>query len=159
MNKLTCFLFAAITLSGYAQNTSDYKKFIEASEGKRLSVYVDPTGNKTIGIGHKLKNGENYKNINETICNELFAVDLEIAKRIAMKTFPSFDKQPKEVKLILVSLSYNMGAVGINKFVKFKQAIHLRNYKQAANELKDSKWFRQVGNRGTKYTAILSKRG
>ena len=157
MSKYTLALFIALTSNCIAQSFEDYKNHIEASEGKRLTKYIDSHGNATIGIGHKLIKGENYTYITERECNMLFTRDLERAKAIAKRVFPSFDTQPHKVKLILVSLCFNMGEGGINKFVRFKTAIHNKDYKLASLELKQSRWFTQTGNRGVKYTNILKR--
>lgn len=114
-------------------------------------------GNATIGVGHLL--GKNYKGklhyTNQEI-NELFASDLQIALKDAKFLFPSFNSQPDEIQLILASLSFNLGLNKLSKFHKFRAAIEARNYKLAAGELKNSKWYGQVKGRGIKYVSILN---
>ena len=85
----------------------------------------------------------------------LIQIPERLSFQIAKKVFPSFDKQPKKVQILLVSLTYNLGEGGIQKFKKFRAAIELRDYKRAAKELKDSAWYKQVGKRGPKYVSIL----
>lgn len=156
MKKLL-FITLLLTASANCFSAPSYKSFISSSEGKRNKVYIDSLGNKTVGIGHLLPSNYNGKEIyTEREINDLFANDLRIALIDAKFLFPSFDEQPDEVKLILVSLSFNLGRNKLSKFVKFRKAIGEKNYKSAAKELKNSLWFSQVGNRGRKYFKILN---
>jgi lysozyme len=136
-----------------AQSISDYRGFIEASEGKRNVPYTCSAGVLTVGVGHT-KNVEKRFYSNEEV-NLLFEKDLAIALRDAKSLFPSFDTQPKEVKLILASLSFNLGQNRLSKFVKFRAAIDGKNYAKAAKELRNSLWFKQVGKRSIRYVKIL----
>ncbi len=148
--KTLLFLLPALCL---AQSATDYRSFIEASEGKRNLPYRCSAGVLTVGIGHTGK-VENRFYSNAEI-DLLFNADLRIALQDAKRLFPSFDTQPLRVKLILASLSFNLGANRLAKFVKFRKAIESNDYKLAANELRNSLWFKQVGKRGAKYVKIL----
>ena len=65
----------------------------------------------------------------------LFTVSLKIATQDAKKFMPSFDTLPKNVKMVLVDLSFNLGYSRLSKFVKTKQFIEQGNFKEAAQEL------------------------
>jgi len=152
------FLLLLLTSSSlFAAPTFDqYKQHFINSEGLKLKPYKCTQGFWTVGVGHKFERGESIKSsysINEV--NELFKNDLSEAKAIARKVFPTFDAQPDQVQILLCSLSFNLGQGGISKFVKFRAAINSNNYKVAANELQNSRWHKQVGNRGIKYVNIL----
>ena len=122
-----------------------------------MNIYKDSKGFPTVGIGHKFEKGEVIKNkYNEKDIDDLFTIDLNESKVIAKNVFPSLNNHPDKVQIILVSLSFNMGQGGIKKFSKFRNAIENKNYKVAANELKNSKWFCQVGNRAKDYVNILN---
>lgn len=156
----TAFMFMAITTIGLSNNVSvaEYKEFISKSEGNKNIPYKCSAGHLTVGIGHKLLPSDKIKNkYTEVEIDNFFISDLKSALTIARNKFPSFDTQPKEVKLVLVSLCFNLGDVGVSKFTKFRQAINKSNYYMAANELKDSLWYKQVGLRGKKYVMILNK--
>lgn len=139
-----------------APNFAQYKKFISSSEGVRNTVYKDTMGNYTVGIGHLLgKNYEGKQFYTNAEINSLFANDLQVALKDAKFLFPSFNEQPDEIQLILTSLSFNLGLNKLSKFHKFRAAINENNYQLAANELVNSRWYSQVGNRGVKYVSIL----
>lgn len=157
-SKLFILTLCVIPQLHSAPNFSQYKSFISASEGYRNKVYIDTLGNYSIGIGHNL--GKNYNGklyYSDAEINNLFASDLQVALKDAKLISPSFNSQPDEIQLVLTSLGFNLGRTKLNKFIRFRAAIEAKNYKLAAIELKDSKWYRQVGNRGVKYVSILSK--
>ena len=152
--KLASILFLLPVLC-VAQTASDYKEFISSSEGKRNVPYHCSAGVLTVGIGHTKDVANRYYSNAEI--DLLFQKDLQIALKDAKRLFPSFDSQPVKVKLMLASLSFNLGSNRLSKFVKFRSAIESKNYAKAAEELRNSLWFRQVGNRGAKYVKILEE--
>ena len=64
---------------------------------------------------------------------------------------------PEEVQNIIVNMAYNMGRSNFNqtKWPKFFKALMDKNWKQAAIEGRDSKWFRQVGQRSVRLMKSL----
>ena len=146
-----------ICLTGcFGQNYQNYKEFILKSEGWRNKTYVCSKGFKTVGIGHKFEAGERVKSFysNQEV-NNFFKQDLDEALRAAQVNFPSFSRQPYQIKLVLVSLCFNLGNNGISKFVKFRRAINNQNYTLAGSELKNSLWYKQVTGRANKYISII----
>lgn len=130
----------------------EYKNHFIKYEGKKNNTYIDSRGFPTVGIGHKFEKGEKRKSkYTDSEIDEFFKKDLEDAIKISKKTFPNFESLPKNVKIHLVSLSFNLGEGGISKFVNFRSAIQNKNWKKAADELKNSKWYSQVGNRAKDY--------
>jgi lysozyme len=150
-------LFVLCASIGYCDPSfSDYKTHFVKYEGNKNQLYRDSKGYLTVGIGHKFEKGEKTKKFySNSEIDTLFKTDLEEAKKIAKRVFPSFDKQPDDVQILLVSLCFNLGEGGINKFKQFKKAIDRKQYSVAADELKDSLWYRQTGKRGISYIKIL----
>lgn len=54
---------------------------------------------------------------------------------------------PEEVKAILTNMAFNLGKRGLKGFRKMLAAIKLGDWGTAANEMENSKWFNQVGDR------------
>lgn len=142
----------------------DVFNFIKEHEGYRPHVYKDSLGIPTIGIGFNLMRpdakkiaiqaGVNYSNIlngaedlSDEQIKEIFKITLSIAYNDAKKWIPGFDGLPKNIKLAVLDLSFNMGYSRLSKFVKTRQYILSKDYKSAAIELKNSKWATQVGKR------------
>lgn len=150
-------LFALVLTSTSVFAAPDYYSFIKSSEGIKYSIYKDSRGNPTVGIGHLIAPSDQIKKVyTEKEIQAFFNKDCGAAIKIARDTFPNFDSLPDNIKEILVSLSFNLGRGGINKFKNFKAAITNKDYKRAAKELKDSAWHKQVGLRGKKYVSILN---
>ena len=109
-------------------------------------------GYKTVGIGHKFEKGEPVKsNYSDNEVDMLFKKDLEQAISDTKRVFSNFDSLPKDVKIKLVSLTFNMGRGGIQKFKDFRSAISNKNWKAAASGLADSRWAKQTGRRAKDY--------
>jgi lysozyme len=61
-----------------------------------------------------------------------------ILKKIS--TSYSWNEMPEECKDILTNMAYQMGGKGLNKFKNMKKALKEKDYKKAAEEMRDSKW-------------------
>lgn len=60
------------------------------------------------------------------------------------------DNMPEEVEIIILNMLYNMGTSRFNPqtWPKFFAALKAKDYKKAAEEMMDSKWYGQVRFRG-----------
>lgn len=142
----------------------DIQKFITKHEGYRNKVYLDSLGIPTVGIGFNLRrpdapiilkrlgleygkvlNGDQI--LTDEQVKEIFQLCLKIAYADVKHYIPKFDTLPKNIKLALIDLSFNLGYNRLSKFVKTRQFIIAGDYKNAANELMSSKWATQVGDR------------
>lgn len=154
-------LFLGLVSPCLSATYQDYYTHIKASEGYRNTVYKCSAGFLTVGLGTNLDARKIKARVGQKFSDAQIQAwareDIMGAEQIAKRVFPSFNKQPRQVQILLVSLSYNMGEGGIRKFKDFKTAIEKRNYKKAAAELKDSRWYSQVKGRGVKYVEILRK--
>lgn len=137
----------------------DYMKFTEQWEGKRARVYLCPAGFKTIGVGHRVKAGESFAGLKltESQIQQIFREDMVSAYVAAKCSVKDFDKLPEEVKLILADLGFNLGKAGLQKFKRAIAACDAGDWPRMAQELRNSKWFRQVGKRSKNHVAMLEK--
>jgi len=144
---------------------SNLYETIARHEGIRDTAYFDSKGILTIGAGFNLekqgakerieKMGLNY----ELVCDKkqklskehiflLMKEDVETAisdaKKYVGEKWESLNPDAKE---IIINMSYNLGYPRLSKFKKLKHALINRDYQTAAKEMKDSKWYYQVGNR------------
>jgi len=151
----------------------DIFDLIKDHEGYRPKVYKDSLGIPTIGIGFNLMRpdarnicnrvGVDYDNIlsgNQILTDnqikEIFKITLKIAYDDAKKWLPNFDGLPKNIKLAVIDLSFNMGYNRLSKFIKTKNFLVNGEYKLAASELKNSKWATQVGRRVNSVVNLLT---
>ena len=63
------------------------------------------------------------------------------------KLYPYFGELPEEAQQIIANMMFNMGRPRLSKFKKMKQAVDNRDWKEAANQMKSSRWYVQVKNR------------
>lgn len=151
----------------------DIYSFIKNHEGVRPQVYKDTLGIPTVGIGFNMlrpdaksifkKLNFNYENVlagrtslTQEQIKDLFVECLKIAYADAKKYIPTFDSLPKNIKLGVLDLSFNLGYPRLSKFIKTKEHIMSRDYKAAAAELQKSKWATQVGDRAKSLVNLFS---
>lgn len=135
-------------------------KYIAENEGFCESVYKDTMGFDTIGYGFKLckptftdnkvqeyKNGQCMKrdtadSILRTLVNNYF-VRLKV-------NFSWFNGLPLSAQIVMLDLAYNLGISGLKKHQKFLSFMENLEFKEASEELLDSKYAKQVPNRAKK---------
>jgi lysozyme len=126
---------------------------IEADEGCVLEVYLDHLGFPTVGVGHLvLESDEEWnKPVGTKVSLECVRVllrdDLVRTASDCGKLYNDFSKLPEEAQLIIANMMFNMGLPRLSKFKKMKEAVDQRRWNEAAAQMKDSKWYRQVTNR------------
>ena len=66
-----------------------------------------------------------------------------------------FEDFPDEVQEILVNMMFNLGRPRLSKFKKMNAALKKEDWKEAAKEGRDSRWYRQVTNRAERLMTTL----
>jgi lysozyme len=122
-------------------------------EGVKYSVYLDHLSLKSCGIGHYIRQDEPEfdlevgTQITEDRCTELFEEDIKSVMKDCKKVFEDWDDMDEEVKQICANMMFNLGLPRFSKFRKTINNIINKNYTKAAEEMRDSRWYRQVTNR------------
>ena len=150
-------------------------EFIKSNEGYSRIAYLDPNKKDwAVGVGFNLsrndartllKNvGANYdlvlrrkQALTDKQINELLKYDVIKAMEDASKFTPNFDSLPKNAKIVLIDMTYNMGAGGLSKFKDLRNAIANNDFEAAAQEMRDSNWFNQVKGRGKKLVSLIEE--
>lgn len=117
---------------------------LKRHEGFKSKPYKCTAGKLTIGYGLNLDAG-----IDEELAEIIlkYKISKVTAKLEGADWFNSIDSQAR--RDLIVNMAFNIGVSGIFKFVKMINAISVRDYHLAANEMLDSKWAKQVGSRAT----------
>jgi lysozyme len=132
-----------------------------ADEGCIYVVYLDHLGLKTVGIGHLCRESDPEFNmevgdpVSEERVAELFAEDISWTISDCHKLLPGFNDLPETVQLIVANMTYNMGLNRMGKFVKFLAAVEAGDMNEAADEMYDSRWRRQVPERSGRLIAKM----
>lgn len=143
-------------------NAAAFKCQIKQHEGVELKSYVDRTG-LSAGVGHFLRVDEILKYplgtpVSMEQVNTWLEQDTVTSLKIAQTLFKGSWSSLSDVrKRALVDLSYNLGQPRLSKFTKFIDAMDKQQFDVAAQELRNSRWFTQVGRRGQNIITMISQ--
>ena len=121
------------------------KRMIKNHEGLRLERYICPTGHPTIGYGHTGIHVQKGR-ITQAEADQIFEEDFIKYSALA-KQIPEFSSLDPARQGALIDLVYNLGYKGFMNFQKTRQALATQNWSEAASELLNSRYARQVGRR------------
>lgn len=117
-------------------------------EGLRLKAYDDRTGEEvkladpsrlTIGIGRNLQDVPLELDVAELMLSH----DLSRASSGALAIAPFYGRLSAIQKEVLVEMVFQMGELGVARFLKFLEAARVGNNEEAARQMLDSKWARE----------------
>ena len=86
----------------YQKEFQSISEYIRKHEGMSILEYDDTSDNPTIGIGHKIRPGEDYTDFDEPAAEKLFRSDIALHIDRTKSLFPNYDTYPTEVKKALV---------------------------------------------------------
>ena len=125
-------------------------------EGVKYEIYKDHLGYPTFGIGHLITpdDEEHGKPVGTPVSAErvssVFREDIEDVIDDCKRLFKDLDELPEDCQRILANMMFNMGYSRLKKFRKMRSAITNRDWNEAAVQMKDSLWARQVPNRANR---------
>lgn len=114
-------------------------------EGMVLHAYQDSEGYWTIGVG-RLIDKRLGGGISEEEAEYLLDHDIDDALRHARR-YDWFDDLTDARQRCIVNMIFNMGPSRFAGFRRMIAAIERGDYEEAAREMEDSRWCRQVGPR------------
>ena len=120
-------------------------------EGLELNVYKDSLGIETIGIGRNLV----HRGITEEEAHYLCNNDIDIVEQELVSEFPIVSNLDGVRQRVVIDMAFNVGVPRLTGFRKMWAAIHCGDYSEAAVEMMDSKWARQVGRRAERLSAMM----
>ena len=134
---------------------------LEIDEGVVHEIYLDHLGYPTFGIGHLVResdpeHGANVgTKVDEARCIEAFNQDVESVIKDCKILYSDFDDLPEEVQQIVANMMFNMGRPRLSKFKGMKRGVDAKDWNAAADEMVDSRWYRQVGARAERLEARM----
>ena len=126
---------------------------LKIDEGCVYSVYLDHLNLPTIGIGHLVTEWDDEygkpvgTEVSEDRVNELFDQDVQITIDECKLLYNDFYDLPEEAQQIIANMMFNMGRPRLSRFHKMKKAVDARDWVEAGNQMKDSRWYNQVTTR------------
>lgn len=137
-----------------------WKKHAILREGKRLKVYKDSLGFKTVGIGHKVLPEDKLKlgdTITEEQCDLFFDRDTAEAESAALKQAKEIGIKADWFIAALISVNFQLGAGWTKEFKATYPAIVRHDFDVAIENLRQSKWYRQTPVRVEDFIHALEK--
>ena len=134
-------------------NIEALREQLKVDEGVKYEIYKDHLGYPTFGIGHLIteddpEHGEpDGTEISEDRVNEIFESDVAKFVSEAKILFPDLDELPDVAQQVIVNMAFNMGRPRLSKFKNFIAGVNDRDWTRAAEEMMDSRWATQVGDR------------
>jgi lysozyme len=134
-------------------NIQQLREQLEIDEGVKYVIYLDHLGLPTFGIGHLVTKTDPESGqavgttVNKERVAECFEQDVAGVINDCNKLYHKFEELPEEVQQIIANMMFNLGRTRLSKFKGMKRGIDSLNWNQAADEMVDSRWYRQVNNR------------
>ncbi len=116
-------------------------------EGLRLTPYRDSLGFLTIGVGHLITKGERFTVITRKQALDLLKEDIAIAERRLTNIFPQWRSLDEVRQRTFLNLVVNLG-YKLADFKRFLHAAKSGDWEKAADQLIQSRWYKQVKLRG-----------
>ena len=127
-------------------------------EGYRDHMYKCPAGFNTLGYGHNCdanpltNEQQDFWDEDKRKCAALLLdEDVSIFEHQLFIAKPFVQDMDKARIDVLIGLTFNMGVGWISKWPKCWKALKEERYKDAANEIRNSKYAKQVGARAKEY--------
>lgn len=126
-------------------NQEQLLKELKRDEGYRRKLYQDSVGKWTIGIGYNIDD----LGLPERIIHELYEEMVMVATNDLHKIYPDWMRLPEMRQRVLVNMCYNMGYNRFRqrKWPKFWKAVKADDVEGVCREMRDSRWYSQVGIR------------
>ena len=120
-------------------------------EGKKNKAYICPAGKITIGVGRNLED----KGLSDEEIEYLLHNDIKECIQDLSHIFPNFYDLDDVRQAVLVDMRFNLGPARFRSFKKMIAAIRKGDFSKAAEEMKDSRWFEQVKQRGKRLYKMM----
>lgn len=122
-------------------------------EGYKDEIYLCSEGIPTFGIGHAVKEHDPEHAwpvgtpVEKERIDNAFQADFEDACNDVEALFDDAWNKPDNVQRVLVNMAFNLGRTRLGKFKNMIGAVNNNDFVEAANQMVDSRWYGQVGNR------------
>ena len=121
---------------------------LKIHEGFRSNVYTCSGGKKTVGYGRNLQD----IGISEEEAEMLLKNDIYEATNQLLNAFP-FMATFSDVRIsAMINFTFNVGIGTVRKFSNTIEYLKNEDWEAAADEMMDSKWAEQVGDRAIQIT-------
>lgn len=151
---------ATVGMAGNSQASELGENLTKDFEGFSGKIYLDTEGKRTIGYGFNIDDKNIRSQIPKEVLNGKRSLSKQEANIIFNKLYKDatndainfigkdrFNRLSENRKNVIIDMSYNLGISKLNGFKDFKAALLKGDYNKAADEMINSKWYKQVGRR------------
>jgi len=124
----------------------DIYEQLRRDEGFRTHPYTDTKGKLTIGYGRNLTG----KGISLIEAEYLLGNDVPETKQILIARLPWFVALDDSRQGVLQNMGFNLGFEELEKFPRLLMACAQGDWNAAADEMKNSLWYKEVGDRAVR---------
>lgn len=124
---------------------------LKLDEGKCLTLYQCSANKMTIGYGRNIEDN----GITEEEADYLLMNDIKRVQKELRANFEWFGLIGTARQGALINMCFNLGLTRLMGFKKMLAAIEQEDYQEAAEQMLDSKWARQVGARADRLAKIM----
>ena len=127
------------------------RQLLISHESYKQFPYTDTTGHLTIGIGRNLSD----RGISTTEAMQLLDSDIHYFSMKLNHFLNFFHDLNDNRQIALIDMCFNLGVQGFLAFKNMILALEAHDYERAAQEMINSKWAEQVGDRATQLAQII----
>lgn len=120
-------------------------------EGRKRRMYLDTVGKWTGGVGRNLSD----RDFSDDEIALMLKNDIAIVMRELDINVPWWHLLCDARQNVLANMCFNMGINRLLGFKKMLSAIVMRRYDDAAKEMLNSKWAKQVGQRAVRLAEMM----
>jgi lysozyme len=120
-------------------------------EGLKLQPYRCTAGKLTIGVGRNIED----RGITKAEAMYLLNNDMAICESELTAVFPKWRELSDTRQRVLLNMVFNMGRARLAGFKKFFACLTLNDFQGAADEMMNSAWAQQVGQRAVRLRDMM----
>lgn len=131
----------------------DLYEQLRRDEGVKHEMYVDSEGWLSIGVGHNLR----QRPLSDRAIQVILEDDVRDTTEGLMAAHPWVGALSEVRQEVLINMAFNMGLGGLNSFKRMLVAVQNGQWKKAADEILDSNYAKQVGDRAKRLARQMAE--
>jgi len=130
-------------------------------EGYKEEIYLCSEGIPTFGIGHAVKETDMEYTwpvgspVEKERIDAVFILDCEDAVNDIEHLISDVSSHSDQCIRVLVNMAFNLGRTRLSRFKNMLAAVEAKDYEKASEEMKDSRWYAQVGRRSVELVEMM----
>jgi lysozyme len=126
---------------------------LKKHEGVMLKAYKDSVGKLTIGVGRNLDD----VGISGDEAEYLLKNDIDRCLYDLKTHLPWYLNLSENRQIVMIDMCFNLGIGGLLEFKNTLASIQSGDYQKASEQMLQSKWATQVGNRATELSEMMKE--